>query len=368
MKRKKILYIELSSNFIRTDKGAISIFVLVGLLFMTAFLIILYGYNINKAKIVDEQFGIISEIYSQKNSDEESYTDIYTDLRNKNKRTLIATSENSEDTASLELTKTFEENLSNYRIYGDSSTSAIEKFTIYPNNNGFLPMSGVYPTTNETYPNATYQIIEIRRGQTLYFNYTGTVDEINNLRLRYISPETNEVINEVNKDNENEYHNTSIFYSSSSEGNGYITAKKDHKLGVMYITEKLNDFNLEVNGNEVLGVGDLITDTSDENYGKYKVTIKLSNDNKENKNVNIYLNAPLISTENISDYIDFKTGKLIRCVGIGQEGALYNLEEPEEESVDLPEISMFEDYTKIEVLTQIKPSKIEVEYVGYTLD
>lgn len=47
---------------------------------------------------------------------------------------------------------------------------------------------------------------------------------------------------------------------------------------------------------------------------------------------------------------------------------LYQLETPIEELIQLPELSTYEDYTKIEVLTDIAPSKIEVTYTGYTLD
>ena len=36
----------------KKEKGSIAIFVLVALLFMSAFLIILYGSNVNKSKIV----------------------------------------------------------------------------------------------------------------------------------------------------------------------------------------------------------------------------------------------------------------------------------------------------------------------------
>lgn len=40
---------------------------------------------------------------------------------------------------------------------------------------------------------------------------------------------------------------------------------------------------------------------------------------------------------------------------------------PTEENIELPELPSFEDYTKIEVLTEVPPSKIEVEYDGYTI-
>ena len=39
-----------------------------------------------------------------------------------------------------------------------------------------------------------------------------------------------------------------------------------------------------------------------------------------------------------------------------------------QETIDLPEILTFEDYTNIEVLTEIAPSKIEATYYGYTME
>ena len=60
---------------LKDEKGSITIFVLVGLLFMSAFLIILYASNVNKSKIVDEQFDIINAIYLPTDSTEESYID-----------------------------------------------------------------------------------------------------------------------------------------------------------------------------------------------------------------------------------------------------------------------------------------------------
>ena len=48
---------------LKNEKGSITIFVLVGLLFMSAFLIISYAGNVNKSKVVKEQLEIINSIY-----------------------------------------------------------------------------------------------------------------------------------------------------------------------------------------------------------------------------------------------------------------------------------------------------------------
>ena len=51
---------------IRDNKGSITVFVLVALLFMTGFLIISFGNNVNKSKSAKEQLEIINSIYEMK--------------------------------------------------------------------------------------------------------------------------------------------------------------------------------------------------------------------------------------------------------------------------------------------------------------
>ncbi len=328
---------------VKDTKGSVTVFVLVGLLFMSSFLIISFASNVNKSKIAKEQNNVISDIYSHKDGDVNAYERAYTALRKKNAQTLAASVENS---STLEITKTFEGNLSNYRIYGNS----------------------------------------VQDG-------TPTLE----------SPV------------------------------------------------------------EIQSVGNLVTDTSDENYEKYKIQLKVTNANNESTITNIYLNEPLRKVGDVADYIDFKTGKVVRKIKemtidtkdsngwyayfdentswytgflkanvvpekedrpagmsniteyVGKYYStnnknilwlLYNniywvwnecydatLEDeglanfielletlpplkmqyvtqhaiPEEE-IELLDIKTFEDYTKIEVLTDIAPSKIEAEYLGYTFE
>ena len=122
----------MKENFnVKGKNGAIAIFVLVGLLFMTSFLIISYGYNVNKSKVAKEQFNIISDIYSHKDGDANAYERAYTALRKQNKQTLTAS---AEDTSTLELEKTYAENLVNYKIYGNGKNlfdiNSITKFYV----------------------------------------------------------------------------------------------------------------------------------------------------------------------------------------------------------------------------------------------
>ena len=60
-------------------------------------------------------------------------------------------------------------------------------------------------------------------------------------------------------------------------------------------------------------VGDLVTDTSDVNYGKYKIPITVS-DGTNSTTTNIYLDAPLRKIGTYADYIDFQNQKVIRKV------------------------------------------------------
>jgi len=444
---------------LKNKNGSIAIFVLVALLFMAAFLIILYANNVNKSKVVKEQFDIISDIYAHSGGDEGTYEKAYTDLRNKNKQTMTAY---VEDSSTIELNKTFEGKVIDYKIYGNS-TNTVYQYNVNLTKNGFIALTegATYPTTNETYPNAKYEILEIKKGQKLNFNYTGT--GANKLRVRCIDATTDKVVcdlvhNSGGEVTETDYYTTTIYYYHSTPDNadkidGYVIAKKDFKIGIMYIDIKPEDFNLEIDGDLTLGVGDLVIDKNDTNYGKYKVSIKITKENGESTIKDIYLDEPLRKIGEYSDYIDFKNQKVVRNIkehelngtetwniysqfywsafperlvsspntklisnyfiykytggGSSDEGTFtigantnicfqydtvkmgiasfkeilkdrynantpisvtYILETPKEEKLIIPEFSTFEDYTKIEVLTEIVPSKMEMEYEGYTLE
>ena len=58
---------------------------------------------------------------------------------------------------------------------------------------------------------------------------------------------------------------------------------------------------------EIESVGDLITDTNDINYGKYKIPVTVNN-----ITTNIYLNEPLRKIGDFADYLDYKNGKVVR--------------------------------------------------------
>ena len=223
---------------LKNQKGSITIFVLIGVLFMAAFLIIAYGANVNNSKVVKEQFNIISDIYMPNENIVDSYTEAYTDLRTKKKQILTKSVDNN---SKIEIEKCYADDIVNYKIYGSEN-----------------------------------------------------------------------------------------------------------------------------------GLGTEIVDPNDENFGKFKIIIKIKDikdediidENTEYKKeeYNIYLESEL----NHLNYIDYETGKI------------YNIDTKEETgSVEnLPKLITYEDYTNIEIyedeneaiINQDIPSKIEIEYVGYTFE
>ena len=102
--------------YFKKENGSITIFVLIAMLFMTTFLIISYGSNVNNSKIVKEQFNMISETYMPNANIIESYTEAYTDLRAKKKDILKKTVEYE---SKLEIEKCYAEDIINYQIYGN---------------------------------------------------------------------------------------------------------------------------------------------------------------------------------------------------------------------------------------------------------
>ncbi len=76
----------------------------------------------------------------------------------------------------------------------------------------------------------------------------------------------------------------------------------------------------------------------------------------------IYLDEPLRCVDNTCDYIDFRIGKVARNVGVDSDGSLVKLEESTSQDIDLPNIKLNKGINNIFVETDIKPSKVEIEY------
>ena len=155
---------------------------------------------------------------------------------------------------------------------------------------GFLPQAGAYPTSNSSYPNASYQILEIKQGQTFSVGYVG--DNAYKGRIRCIDNETNEVVGTV-------MTNNNIYYTSTSNYNngfvdGEITAKKDFKLGIMFIDTLPANFNLKIVnliGENLLNIDEgLNSELVKNNDGSYTFT-KKSDTNRFSNTFNVNLKA-----------------------------------------------------------------------------
>ena len=164
--------------------------------------------------------------------------------------------------------------LVDYKIEGNS-TQEINLFSKESMVTGFLPGAGAYPTTNSSYPRASYQIIELKAGQKVkiktYAGYTAYG------RVRYIDSETNEVVGTVNTGTTEYYISTASQASNFSDAK--ITALKDFKLGVMWLEGVPLGFKLDIiyvplpnNPVEIRSTGD-----KTQNLLNYKLAVPSSN-------------------------------------------------------------------------------------------
>lgn len=90
------------------------------------------------------------------------------------------------------------------------------------------------------------------------------------------------------------------------------------------LVENKNEFDIE-NQRNVRSLGELVTDTNDSNYGRYKIDLKVSDGNLletndsvvpyENKTYSIYLNKPLSCINDMCDYIDLIDNVVYRKIG-----------------------------------------------------
>ena len=401
----------------KRDKGSIGIFVLIALLFMSGFLLILFASNVNKSKIVKEQFNTISDIYAYNGGEEGAYEKAYTDLRKKNKQPMTASSEGQENTAVLELNRTFNENLINYRIYGNGTTKLlpetyqqveyIESTGTQYIDTGFVPDSNTSIVMMASNTSSSNACLYCARGTSGYRDNTYSAFLIagNTLRIDYNKTQYGNIMTAakdipyVYMQNKNyiyvngELVKTLTESEFSSEYNMYLMAshqggtnignigevklyyckiwnngilarefipcyrKSDNVVGmydvvnnVFYTNNGTGNFNMGDILNEDV-VGDEVINTVDTNYGKYQISIRITGQDGKSLTTDLFLKQALGANE----YIDYKLGKVVRIDGT-------------EETIDLPQLELYEDYTEIEVLTDVAPSKIEVEYVGYTLD
>ena len=115
---------------------------------------------------------------------------------------------------------------------------------------------------------------------------------------------------------------------------------------------------------EIESVGDLITDTNDINYGKYKIPVIVGN-----TTTNIYLDEPLRKIGDYSDYIDFRNQKEFRNVIVNDDTGTQTIEnsytgttDSSGTSISLPNIPTIKGTTIFEIDTEIQPSSMYIKY------
>ena len=113
-------------------------------------------------------------------------------------------------------------------------------------------------------------------------------------------------------------------------------------------------------------VGDLVTDSSDTNYGKYKIPVS-----DGTNTTNMYLNEPLRKVGNYADYIDYKEQKVYRNVIVNDDSGEQTIEnsysgttDTTGTSVTLPNIPSLVGTTTYDVDTKVKPSSMYIKYKG----
>lgn len=441
----------------KEEKGSATIFVLVGLLFMTSYLLILYGSNVNKEKALGEQINIISGIY-YKDSDNESYEKIYGETGNIN----LISKTNSTTDGILILSDSGDAKLINYTIYGSNvnieNASTSEK--IYEKLD-YISTSGTQYINTQFYPdantNAKYKYMitaksgtygpHILSSKTYFFplirnNSSSPIfakrgsSEFNSTKVSFALNKTYEVdayTNGIVINGTNIGNNTSTgskdsvplylgAYGGTPTDTGYIF-KGNLYYCKIYNGANTNDSNLARNlipcrrlSDNVLGMYDDVEKkfyTNDGtgtfsagtslneyieqtkngyvekgDYNKYRVVVSK---NEISNTYEIELTEPLRQVGNYQDYIDFKTKKVVRNVGIiesyngerittdylSNTGSLdngatvfYGLTTPKTESVELPTISLFEEGSTLEVYginretsnKELINSKFDVEY------
>lgn len=446
---------------LRDNKGSITVFVLVGLLFMSAFLLLSYGSNVNKSKTAKEMFQMISDIYSYNDGDENAYMRAYTALRKQNAQEITSSNEGKEDTSTLELTKTFYGPINNYTIYGNSVQDTATYGTPSPTNPVEIQSVGdlVTDTTDENY--GKYKIPVKVSGKNLVNipDLTSTTAETNitcNLTVPFVISCQGEYPTSIRNNSDVE---TSIWRLKITYLDGTMQYVVDNTLRGGNISK----FNASTE-NPVVKITYRGIYIKEGIYSKIQIekgTVATEYvPYVEPQTVNIYLDEPLRKVGDVADYIDFSTGKVVRKVDkiefTGEESwyqfganvalgswcnkidaekssgqvygyksnialeskngasettndntfsthnlsnvnwivyninydvedwkqflsdkyknnnpvkALFQLATPrEEETVELSELTVYEDYTNIEVLTETPPSKIEVTYDGYTFE
>lgn len=117
---------------------------------------------------------------------------------------------------------------------------------------------------------------------------------------------------------------------------------------------------------EIQSVGDLVTDTTSEYYGKYKII--LSGCEQE---IPIYLNAPLRQRGNVADYIDFENQQVVRMIEVVDDTGTKTIDEsfsvlstPTSETLSLGSLVILSGSVRVTVSvgSATAPSQFDLTY------
>ena len=332
---------------LKNEKGSITIFVLIGLLFMTAFLIIAYGANVNNSKIVKEQFNIISDIYMPNDNIVDSYTEVYTDLRKKNKQILSYDSEKEGliSVSEVELDKTYADKVTNYIIYGNSIQNGI-------------------PTIEKPVEIQSVGDLVTDEADDYYGKYkipikiSNTDEErIYNIYLDEPLRKIEDAVDYIDFKEKRVYRNIkSVIYKADDMNNpdpawpGWLDFSIIDDFGLLVnapISEKVPVRSNILRDNSLIGVNTMDTRKPVIFFRKEGNTLS------QEEWINIY------GTQRDSEGNITKEGLEVNIC--------YKKAETIEE-IELPELDLFEDDTKIEILTTIEPARVVIDYTGFTID
>lgn len=399
----------------KTQKGSISLLVLITVLFYSSFLLLLYAKNLNKTTTLVEKVRNMKTAYINS-----TLEDAYEQILNKNTQGSIkeVSSKNNTDTSVLEINNTNQVTLADYRIYGEEyqETESIEGTGTQYLDTGLVDTEGW---------NAEIEFDLSKFGSSVskWSEIIGTNVQLNGTYYRsyFAINNSHSFVLDVYSDYNNSTHLAELnkkynVKASTFSGNGYLIVN-DTTYKTTSVTfsahdgaEEISIFKKNVNGknsiasgkiyyckfydasknlirdfvpcynksrgtvgmydlvnnkfhpgsgtgafkkgNDItenrlsnINVGDLITDEADANNGKYKIEIKVTNKSGETYSKYIYLNKPLLSGE----YIDYATKKVVR-------------KDNTAEDIELPEITTYNEYTKIEVITKTKTPELKITY------
>lgn len=351
---------------VKNENGSITVFVLVGLLFMVGILIISYGIVVNNSKIVKEQANIISQIYMPNNDINESYNEIYANLRKKNKQTKTT---DEKDKSIIELSNTYAGKITNYQIYG--SSEGVGNVNLFPvekkyfqdgygfseenieiDKYGWLNIN--YDPTSGTSKTWINFFLKYNENISTSSTYTAIVEtqKIDNVKSIVISEGRSEEQIAIYGSAIESPESNKIYYKQLTSKSNFISEENNGYLCRSYIYIEPG-YNASCKIRISLIKGTITADnwTAYTEYGQCIIPIRITDKDNNSKIYNIEISSPLYE----GDHIDFKNGKVVRS-------------DKTEESISLPELYTYEDYTKIEILTGNAPKEMSIEYTGYTLE